>query len=274
MTSINKRSEFPPLAICRLAAISLGVLVLIFALLYFAEFVPDNHPVFRKVIQSLAALLLTSGLVSIMLYHFVRKQLTRFWLDAIGVKESIELAGLRHIELDFYAYDFHSLIRESKQIDIYVIHADKWLGNRLNDFREFLSHKDHELRVCFLDENSPGASALSEDFGYPAGLLASKIENSQNAILSIVSEIGNTGQKPAWVRIWKQNRIPRYTYYRFDETFVFVPYNLGSARSVLPVLVFDKKDGGISEFLSKEFEGVLKEDASLIYDSHSTEVAQ
>src|SRR5260370_38921679 len=116
MPSTNKRGEFPPLAICRLAAISLSVLVLIFALLYGAEFVPDNHPVFRKVIQSMAALLLTSCLVSIMLNLFVRKQLARFWLDAIGVRESIELAGLRHIELDFYAYDFHTLIRESKLI--------------------------------------------------------------------------------------------------------------------------------------------------------------
>ena len=270
MASTNKRGEFPPLAIWRLAAISLGLLAIIFALLYGAEFVPENHPVLRKVIQSLAALLLTSGLVSIILNLFVRKQLARFWLDAIGVRESIELAGLKDIELDFYAYDFRPLIRESKRIDIYVIHADKWLGNRINDFREFLSHKDHELRVCFLDENSPCAAVLSNDFSYPEGLLASKIENSRNAIRSIVNEIGRTDQKPAWVRIWKQNRTPKYTYYRFDETLVFVPYNLASARSIIPVLVFQQKHGGISDFLSKEFESVLKDHATLTYDSRET----
>ena len=248
-------------------ALGLGFLVVIFALLYGAEFVPENHPVLRKVIQSLAALLLTSGIVSIFLNLLVRKQLVRFWLDAIGVKESIELAGLHEICLDFYAYEFGTLIRESKRIDTYVIHADKWIGNRINDFREFLSRKDHEFRICFLDEDSPCVPVLSKEFNYEEGQMASKVQTSISAIRSLIDENTKSGQSSAWVRIWKQTRTPKYTYYRFDDKFVFVPYNLASARSVIPILVFDDKAGGISDFLRKEFEHVLNDHATLIYDS-------
>ncbi len=267
MASASKHREFPPLAIWRLIAVSFALLALIFGLLYLAEFIPDKHPVLRKVIQSLAALILTSGVVSVILNLLVRRQLARFWLDAIGVRESIDTSGLREICMDFYAYDFRTLIRESKKIDIYVIHADKWVGSRLNDLREFLSHKDHELRACVLDENSPCASVLSKEFGYAEGHMAKIVENTISAIRSGVEDLEKSDQSAAWVRIWKQNRTPKYTYYRFDDTFVFVPYNLASARSVIPVLVFGNKPGGISDFLSKEFEHVLDDHATLIYDS-------
>jgi len=267
MKSARKIREFPPLAIWRGIAVSFGLLTLIFGLLYGAEFVPQNHPVLRSVIQSVAALLLTSGIVSLILNLLVRKQLATFWLSAIGVKESVDESGLNDICLDFYAYDFGILIREAKKIDAYVIHADKWIGNRINDFREFLSYESHELRICFLSEDSLCAPVLSKEFNYKEGQLSSKIDNSIKAIKSLIEEIEKTERHTAWVRVWKQCRTPKYTYYRFDDRFVFVPYNLASARSVIPVFVFDKKSGGVSDFLEKEFDHVLADHASLFYDS-------
>ena len=165
----KKASEFPRMAVWKLASLIFFVLFVVVGLLYLAEFIPLKHPVARSIIQSLAALLLTSGIVSLIANLLVRQELARFWLDAIGVRESIDRGGLYDIGLDFYAYDFRSLITNSKHIDIYVIHMDKWLGNRLNDFRDFLSHKDHELRVCLLDEKSPMRTSSLPGFQLPRG---------------------------------------------------------------------------------------------------------
>lgn len=202
---MHPRSDitFPPLAKWKIAALAAALAAAVFGLLYGAEFIQPNHPVFKSATQSLAALLLTSGIVSLIANALVRRELSSFWLKAIGIRDSISEAGLFDVGLDFQSYDFHSLIREAAKIDLCFIHAEKWVGSRLIDFKEFLSHRDRELRVCLLDENSACTGALSSDFGYSDGDLARKITTSVEGLRSCVDDLAKAGQSTGWLRIWK-----------------------------------------------------------------------
>lgn len=69
--------------------------------------------------------------------------------------------------------------------------------------------------------------------------------------------------------------MPKHTYYRFDDKFFIVPYNLSKGHAKIPVIGFAQKDGGISQFLSEDFELMLKDHAKKIYDSRAgTEMVQ
>lgn len=241
----------------------------VLGLLYGAEKVPQGYPVAKSVVQSSAALLLTSGIVSVIANFLVRRELAQFWLAAIGVRDAVTIGGLYDIGLDFHSYDFHTLTREAGKIDLCVIHADKWIGHRLNDFKEFLSHKDHELRVCLLHEQSHVVPVLSTDFNYKTDDLARKITGSVNALKLCIDDLEKQGQSTGWLRIWKHHRAPKHTYYRFDDHLFLVPYNLAAGKTKIPVLGFSLKDGGVSDFLSTDFERMLVDHSDLEYDSRA-----
>ena len=269
--SAKEKKRFPRVATWKLVSLVVGCLFVVVSFLYAAEQIPDTYPVLKRVLQSLAAIVLTSGIISVVANVLVRRELARFWLDAIGIKESVERAGLQEIDTDFYAYDFRGHIRGARAIDICVIHDEKWFGNRLNDFREFLSKADSELRVCLLDENSTCAPALTENFSYEEGELARKINNSIFALKSCIEEAQKEGKETGHLLIYKQNLPPKHTYYRFDDVLIIVPYNLSRGRTKLPVIAFRRRQGGVSEFLEQDFERLLEQHAKPVYDSHKTE---
>ena len=267
--SSRQQNAFPDLATWKLVALLALLAVCVFALLYCAELVPLKYVVVKSVIQSFAALLLTSGIVSVIANLLVRREIAEFWLTAIGVREAVSAAGLWDIGLDFQSYDFHSLIRDATSIDLCVIHADKWIGSRLNDFKEFLSHKDHELRACLLHEGSEVAPVLSADFRYKPGDMEQRIGRSVEGLRSCIDDLEKMGQTTGWLRIWKHRRAPKYTYYRFHHRLFLVPYNLAAGHTKIPVFGFCRKDGGVSDFLATDFERMLSDHSEIVYDSRT-----
>jgi hypothetical protein len=270
--SSAQRNAFPPLASWKLTTLIALLAAGVFALLYGAELVPPSHTVFKNVLQSFAALLLTSGIVSVIANILVRRELADFWLSAIGVRDAVSAAGLCDVGLDFQSYDFHSLVREAGNIDLCVIHADKWIGSRLNDFKEFLSHRDHELRVCLLHEDSDAGPVLSADFHYKPGDLQQRIASSVEALRSCIVDLENANHITGWLRIWKHRRAPKHTYYRFDDQLFLVPYNLAAGHTKIPVFGFFRKVGGVSDFLSVDFERMLSDHSELVYDSRQKQI--
>lgn len=260
-------SAIPILAVWKLVALIVALTAVIFALLYWAEEIPAGHTVLKNVLQSFAALLLTSGIVSVVANILVRNELTTFWMEAIGIRDSVVRGGLWDIGLDFHSYDFHTLIREASKIDIFVIHGDKWFSNRLNDFKTFLSHRDHELRVCLLDGEGEIATHLSEDFHYKSGELAQRTANTIECLHSCIIELERVGQSTGWIRIWKHKRAPKHTYYRFDDKLLLVPYNQAQGHTTIPVIGFMRKSGGVSDFLADDFDRMLADHAVKVYDS-------
>lgn len=272
MDSHKASKEFPAIAKWKLISTISGSLLLGIGLLCLNEKIPAPYDVTKKVIENLAVLSLTAGMFTIVGNILVYQELAKFWLDAIGIKQTIAQSGLREVDLDFYAYDFRSLIVEAKTIDILVIHADKWIGNRLNDLRQFLSHSGNELRVCLLDEAAHCGQALAEDFHYGEGVLAQKIQNVEGTLRGSMKDLGKSGKKTGRLRIWKHKLIPKYTYYRFDDTLAFVPYNQAPGRTPIPAFVFHKQSGGVSDFLEQQFEQLVGDPdlARLVYDSEGT----
>lgn len=264
---VRRTKTIPLLAVWKLIALVAFMATLIFALLYFAEIIPPESIVLKNVVKSLAALILTSGIISVAMSILVRKELTTFWLEAIGIRDAVARAGLYDIGLDFHSYDFHSLVREASKIDVLVIHGDKWFGNRSNDFKEFLSHKDHELTVCLLDGDSEIGNHLSQDFKYKSGQLTQRVENTIECLRSCIADLERAGQSTGWVRIWKHQRAPKHTYYRFDDRLFLVPYNQAQGHALIPVIGFNRKSDGVSEFLVGDFERLLEDHSQKVYDS-------
>ncbi len=221
--SSGRKEGFPPVAKWKVTSLLLGVLFFVMLLLYFAEITPGGYPVLRAVLRSLAAVTLTSGIISVIFNLLIRQELASFWLDAIGVKASIEKAGLKHIELDFHVLDLRNYIRKSQKIDFCVIHAEKVIGNHARDFREFLSKPENELRACFLDKDSTCAPALIENFEYKDGQLNQMIESSIASLKSCIEDLRAQGKKTGRLRIWKQNLPPKHTFYRFDDAVLTCP---------------------------------------------------
>jgi len=263
----------PQIAKWKLIALMSSLAAVVSALLFVAVKIPSDWIVSKSVIQSFAALVLTSGIVSVIANILVRHELTTFWLSAIGVRDSVTKAGLCDVSVDFHSYDFYSLISASSHVDVMVIQGEKWFGNRLNDFKAFLSHKDHELRVCLLHEDSDIAPYLSKDFGYKDGELKQRLDGTIACLTTCISDLKKTGQSAGWLRIWKHRRAPKHSYYRFDRLHLLVPYNQAQGHTTIPVIGFDEFDGGVSHFLVSDFNRMLSEHAEIVYDSHETVAA-
>ena len=161
----KEKFGFPRIVTWRTAFLIVLCLLLMVSLLYAAERVPDAHPVFRRIIQSLAAIILTSGIISIASNLLVHKELADFWLDAVGIRESLQLAGLVQIGLDFQDFDFRKHLQATNEIDILVIYASTWLKQHINDLKEFLSKPRNHMRVCVLNESSSCVPSFAESFG-------------------------------------------------------------------------------------------------------------
>jgi hypothetical protein len=99
---------------------------------------PHEWVVRRTVIRSFAALILTSGIISILTGLLIRQELANFWLSAIGVGEAVQDSGIFAFGADFRSFDFRTPMRSSKSADICVIHNEEWFRSHLNDIGDFL----------------------------------------------------------------------------------------------------------------------------------------
>ncbi|MGD1102037.1 MAG: hypothetical protein ABSA59_08205 [Terriglobia bacterium] len=246
----------------------LVVLSILAAVLGFwgAEKIAAGHPVLTGIVRSLSAALFISGTISVTANFLLRRDLAAFWLDAIGVRESIRNAGLEQIALDFNHFDFAGWFQDVREVDVWVIHADYWLGTEYNNIRGFLSRAGTLMRFCVLGEKSGCVDSLEESFQYSKGGLEEKISRTVNLLQSCAEEVKAMGKLAGRLMIYKHDRPPKYTYYRFDEKIAFVPYRQAYGKAKIPVFVF-RHGGKISDFLEDDFSQIINEHSTLVYDS-------
>jgi hypothetical protein len=111
-------------------------------------------------------------------------------------------------------------------------------------------------------------SALSRDFRYEPGKLTSKVNAACEMLKMCAEDLQQKGQSIGHLQVWKQRRMPKHTYYRFEDEVFLVPYNLSLGRPKIPVIGFTVKEGGAGQFLKDDFEALITGDAELFYDSH------
>lgn len=267
---LGRRATYPPVAKLKLVVLVLLLAVAVLGLLLWSEYIPHEWIVARNVVRSFAALLLTSGIISIFTSLLVRQELARFWLSAIGISDAVQESGVFAFGADFNSFDFRNPMRTSKSVDICVIHNESWFHSHKNDIADYLLHRDRTLRVCLLDEQIEDVgAALTRDFRYESGKLQRKIDTAFATLTSCVDDLQKDGQSTGHLQVWKHHRMPRHTYYRFDDDAFLVPYNLAVGSPKIPVIGCKVKESGLGEFLRSDFEALLKNHARLVYDSRA-----
>ena len=256
----------PKITKLKLALIVVSMILLAVLGFWGTEKIATSHPILADIARSISELLFLSGVVSVIADLLLRKDLAAFWLDAIGVHDSIRDAGLEQITLDFHHFDFADWFRHAREVDICVIHATPWVGTEYNDIKALLSREGTLARFCVLDENSPCLDSFEESFRYPKGELRDRITKTVGSLRYCAEDLRTQGELRGQLKIYKHNRPPRYTSYRFDERIAFVPYRQSYGRAMIPVLVF-RRGGGISQFLEEDFRQLIDEHSTPVYDS-------
>jgi len=92
--------------------------------------------------------------------------------------------------------------------------------------------------VCLLSDQSSCITSLAESFGYESAKLQGKIMDSVTLLKTCMKELQDEGRAKGWLRIYKHTRPPKHTYYRFDDTAVFIPYALSVGTTNNPRVCF------------------------------------
>jgi hypothetical protein len=256
----------PQIAKWKLALLVVSMILLAVLGFWGAEKLAASHPVLADIARSISELLFLSGTVSVIADLLLRRDLAAFWLDAIGVRDSIRDAALDQIAPDFNHFDFPGWFRKGREIDVCVIHAATWLGSEYNDIKEFLSRPGTLIRFCMLGEASSCIDSFEESFQYDKGELKERISKSVDLLQSCAEGLRSSGSLAGRLMIYKHDRPPRYTYYRFDDTVAFVPYRQAHGKAKIPMFVF-RRTGSIADFLDNDFSQLISQHSTLVYDS-------
>jgi hypothetical protein len=231
-----------------------------------AETIAAGHPIWTGIVRSISEALFISGTISVIADLLLRRDLAAFWLDAIGVRESIQISGFDQIALDYNHFDFAGWFQGGREVDVCVIYAAPWMGNEYNNIKEFLSRERTLARFCVLDMESGCVESFEKSFKYPKGELINRIKQTVESLRSCAEGLRAEGKLAGRLMIYKHDRPPRYTYYRFDEKIAFVPYRQAYGHAKIPVFVF-RRGGGIWDFLEEDFRQLIEQHSTLVYDS-------
>lgn len=269
-----RKKRLPKITWWKTYVFVLACLVLALSTLWGAESVSSAHPVIHGMLAAIGEAFLISGTISVIADQLVRRDISNFWLDAVGIEKSIREAGLKEIKSSFHNFDFSPLFRSAKEIDVCFIYASAWLSYNVNSIKDFLSRDGGRLRVCLLDDGAAVVPPLADSFGYEAKDLQDRILKSVAELQSCVDDLRKCAKLKGQLLIYKHTRPPRYSYYRFDETLLLVSYNNARGRPDVPVFVFRDSSMGVTKFLTDDFEKVVTEHSTLVFDSSAPSVAQ
>jgi hypothetical protein len=223
-----------------------------------------QHYFVGEILDSLAAIVLTAGVVSIFIDQLIRRELSSFWLEVIGVKQSIADVGLLEAVLDNSRFDFKTYLEEANEVDICIMYARTWVNSHIGSLRTLLSRDNTVLRVCIMDSHGPFAAPFSISLNRD---LVVEIQRCEEAFTSCAEDLRRSNKLRGQLVICRHKAPPRHTYFRFDDIVIYGAYPNAPRKGPSPLFTFARRKNGIAEFLEDDFDNLIKDHSTTCYDS-------
>ncbi|NVJ08625.1 hypothetical protein HUW63_25730 [Myxococcus sp. AM001] len=221
------------------------VLVLIVTLASFCSFLAAHwlspaHPKTSIAINRVGELMLTVVALQLVTRFWVSHQAESAFFARLKIRDSVLKSGFQ----DFYWFDkipWDDLFQSATDIEIFAITARSLTGERIGLVRSYLKRQNTKLTIIIHDPDDIDAmSRFDTSFGEQPGTRRSKIVQNVQEIRDLLNNANIPHEK---VSIRFTRATPGYTYYRFDDRVLYVPYLIkphARAPDHIPAFLFDK----------------------------------
>jgi predicted phosphodiesterase len=163
---------------------------------------------------------------------------------------------------DFFWFDevpWSRYFKGANQVEIFALRAAFLFDSQIETVRQFLRREGTTLTLIVHDPADEKAMEwFDQQFGEVRGTRKRKIEEVLNEVKKLRKEAETRGKID--VRFIRGPHKLKYTYYRFDDTILFVPYRVLVTRgpNAIPTFVFGK--GSLAEkYLRPDSSFLLKD---------------
>jgi 3',5'-cyclic AMP phosphodiesterase CpdA len=146
----------------------------------------------------------------------------------------------------FDQVQWEPLFEQAKDVEVFALSARFLLDHKIETLRGFLRRDGTRLTLFVYDPKVEDELALFDDhFKVPHGDRRTKIEGVLREIEALRAEPQTRGQID--VRLVRGPLLLKYTYYRFDDLLLYVPYRISSYRSPAGIPVFAVRSGTLED---------------------------
>jgi hypothetical protein len=243
-------------------ALVLALVVIILGILLYRAAEPVGSllgPIWEGAVKEAAKVLMAVVLIQLLTRAWLWKTATDAFYGKLKLKEAISNTGI----CDFWWFDeipWKELFEQSSNVCVVAITANVLFETNVGVVKEFLKRSNTSLRVALANPMDQSLmNSYDEEFKQPKGHRKSRIELS----LKEISRIARDANANERVSIRCTSRLPKYSCYRFDDKYIFVPYltKIERAPERIPALCFTKEPV-VNTFLEYDLDYVLSSQGS------------
>jgi hypothetical protein len=216
----------------------------------------QDHPVIYGIVASIAATLLTAGLLGFAYEFLLRKELLQEFDRSLSklqgdisqiamsvdrrlrLADSIGAVGLTQIDPRESHFDYSDMIRKSKKLFFVFNDGRTWFSNHADDLQHRASNPKLETHIVLAHPESPFVESLSRKVDQTADEIRSKIAETTRMIARI-----------PWgdhkITVYGHQMPTSYSLIMNESHAVFIPYPLARKADRIPCFIFssDAPDG-------------------------------
>lgn len=223
--------------------------------------VVQQYPRLSRAAERMAELSLTVVVLQLLVRFWLVGQAEAAFFERLKVRDSLVKSGFQ----DFFWFDkvpWEELFQNAADVEIFAITARSLTGERIGVVRGFMRRPNTKLTIIVHDpEDADAMAQFDKRFGERPGTRREKIIQNVRELQEMASA---EGLKEERFKICFTRGSPSYTYYRFDDSVLYVPYLIKPNTRVpdhIPAFLFAK---------GEVFDKFLAIDSKYVLDSAQT----
>lgn len=232
--------------IVSLAVTAIGILLLFAAAK--AKWMID-HPGTQSVARSLAGFLIVSVAIAMLWQLRIKRAFLEEVMAKARLAEEVRAAGVVTLTRSENAIDWTSYFKNVRKLDIFFSYGSTWRHSRITELRTLAERGECRIRIILPNPNN---QTIIEEL---AGRFNTKPETLKEKIKEAVEEFTSVFGQDSKVsfELYYINRVPLFTYYRFDDLCIASFYNHQKDYQQVPFIV-SAKPGTFYDFFRNDFE--------------------
>jgi hypothetical protein len=198
------------------------------------------HTGLQVFLQQLGGLLIVTAGFSVMWELLGKRAFAREMMETWRTAADLEAAGIKRVTDQFYDGSlWEECFKGAEKLDIFVAYANTWRRMHVSKLQEVARKSNARIRVYLADPDDDAT----------INLLASRFETTPESLRDRIAETTREFEalkvpNGASVEVWYWIGDRMFTFYRFDNRAVLVPYKHSKGRSAsLPTIVCE--NGGL-----------------------------
>jgi hypothetical protein len=207
-----------------------------------------DHPGTQSVARSLAGFLIVSVAIAMLWQLRIKRAFLEEVMAKARLAEEVRAAGVVTLTRNESTIDWTSYFKNVRKLDIFFSYGSTWRHSRITELRTLAERGECRIRIILPD---PDNQTIIEEL---AGRFNTKRENLKEKIKEAVEEFTSVFGQDSKVsfELYYIQRVPLFTYYRFDDLCIASFYNHQKDYQQVPFIV-SAKPGTFYEFFRNDF---------------------